>query len=403
MTSVHRQEGQSGIFICYRRGETTGHARAVKDRLEQHFTPGHRIFMDVDSIGVGVAFGKAIGDAICSSGVMLVLIGGDWSGRLLAENRLDDPADYVRLEIETALQRGIPTIPVLIERTPIPERGKLPESLRELVSYEGIDLENRHWNDDMSRMTQALESILGGSTSSPPAVPSGANLLVLGPIALSVPLLIFALNYVFHYNGWVWQALIATAAIAALVTAREYRRSRIWVIALEWNCFWFLLFGIYRLKIYSVVPSPHWKTTAAVTAAGAIVNAFFFIPTLISVLRKKRVVHPIVPGFLGLMAIGLGVGAVAHFPHHYDLYTNGAQVLFVALAVNLLAPFLALAQKLSGRSAARSTQINQPPRRVPGDQTSQSSAWYGRRSPQATGTDDRGEEPGFGPLPPRKS
>jgi hypothetical protein len=356
--------------------------------------------MDVDSIGVGVAFGKAIGDAICSSGVMLVLIGGDWSGRLLAENRLDDPADYVRLEIETALQRGIPTIPVLIERTPIPERGRLPDSLRELVSYEGIDLENRHWNDDMSRMTQALESILGESTSLPSVAPPRANLLVLGPIALSVPLFIFTLSYISHYNSLGWQLLIATAALAALVTAREYRRSRIWVIALEWNCLWFLLFGIYRLKIYSLLPAPHWKTTAAVTAAGAVVNASFFIPTLISVLRKKRVVHPILPGFLALMAIGLCVGVIALLRRHNDLYANAAQILFVALAANLLAPFLALVRKLSARSAARGTPIEPPPRRVPGDQTSPSSAWYGRRSPQATGSDDRGEEPGFGPLPP---
>ena len=331
----------SGLFICYRRGETTGHARAIKEHLAEKFKNHRPVFMDVDSIMPAVPFGKAIGDAIRSSGVILVLIGRDWTGHLLAENRFDDPEDYVRLEIETALQCGIPTLPILIERTPMPDAKRLPESLRSLVSYEAIDVENNRWAADMSHMVLALERILRPSPS----------LLVLGPIAVSVPLLIFTLNYVSHYKTQLpWQALVAGAALAMLVATTEYRRSRMWIVALEFNCLWFILFGIYKLGIHPALPSPQWKVTAAITLAGAGINAFFFIPALISVLGRKRVLHPLLPAFLGLMTIGLSIGFSAHFPHHGYLYKAGALVLFVALLVNLLAPFLALARRLSTRA-----------------------------------------------------
>ena len=382
---------RSGIFICYRRGDAAGHARALKEPLVQRFRPP--VFMDVDSIPAPADWVKAVEDAICSSAVMLVLIGKDWTGRPPDDNRLDNPGDYVRREVEIALQHNIPIIPILIDRAEMPTPEELPESLRPLVRYEALQLEGGRWKDDFSRLTKTLVPIL-----------TRANLPVLSPIALSVPLLIFTLNYnIVHYKtNLAWQVLVATAFLAALLAAMEFRRSRIWVVALECNCLWLMLFGIYKLALQHALPLSHWKAAAAVTLAGAVINVLLFIPALIFVLGSKHAVHPLVPAFLGLMAIGLGIGFFAHFPHHGYLYRAGALVLFAALLVILFASFLGLARRFSARPAARGTQINEPPRRLLGDQTSPMPAQHERGGRWTTGFGDGGAGPGSEPFPPEE-
>lgn len=363
MADIHAHERRSsGIFICYRRGMAAGHARALKDRLLQRFPPP--VFIDVDSIAPGNDWGEEIEDAIRSSGVMLVLISKDWMqpqpaddsqgemGFLPAESRLDDPEDYVRREIETARQYKVPLIPVLVERTEPPPRDKLPASVRDLFKIEAVDLEVKRWDADVSRLLETVERFVIPRTpdTPPPAPPppppptdSRASLLVRGPLAVSVPLFIFAVNYLVGYNAHAaaWMPLIAFAALAALVAATEYRRSRIWTAALVCNCLWFILFAIYRTRVQQHLPSPHWRVAAGITLAGAVINVLFLIPALSSALGKKKVVHPILPAFLSLMAAGLAIGAYAHIPGHGNLYRAGAVVLFAAVAVDLLAPVLA--------------------------------------------------------------
>jgi hypothetical protein len=53
-----------------------------------------------------------------------------WLGGRRSEDgtrRLDDPDDFVRLELEAALARGIRVIPVLVDRAPLPRSDSLPE------------------------------------------------------------------------------------------------------------------------------------------------------------------------------------------------------------------------------------------------------------------------------------
>jgi hypothetical protein len=50
---------------------------------------------------------------------------------------LDDPNDFVRIEIAAALQRNIPVIPILLEGATIPKAAELPEDLKELRCVTG--------------------------------------------------------------------------------------------------------------------------------------------------------------------------------------------------------------------------------------------------------------------------
>ena len=95
--------------------------------------------MDFDSIPNGVDFRDDIKETLKRAKVVVAIIGADWSGgREAAPRRIDDPADFVRLEIASALENGIPIIPVLVNNTPMPEAKNLPAELEGLAFRNGL-------------------------------------------------------------------------------------------------------------------------------------------------------------------------------------------------------------------------------------------------------------------------
>src|SRR5688572_28515840 len=120
----------SSIFISYRRDDTAGFAGRLYDRLSARFG-ANRIFIDIDTIGPGVDFVRKIEESVKSSGALLALIGKNWltAASLSGERRLDDPKDFVRLEIATALEEDLLVIPLLVQGAQIPSAVELPERL----------------------------------------------------------------------------------------------------------------------------------------------------------------------------------------------------------------------------------------------------------------------------------
>jgi hypothetical protein len=103
------------IFISYRRDDSAGYARAIYDQLAQHFSR-ERIFMDVDAIEPGFPFDEAIERAVGQCEILLAMIGRRWMEQQAgAGPRINDPKDFVRLEIAAALSRNIRVIPVLLD------------------------------------------------------------------------------------------------------------------------------------------------------------------------------------------------------------------------------------------------------------------------------------------------
>jgi hypothetical protein len=121
------------LFISYRRDDSSYAAGVIADRLASHFGKD-RVIFDVDSIRLGHDFAEQIDREIKSCDLLIAIIGKAWlacgeDGR----RRLDDPNDWVRLEIESALGLHVPVIPVLIDKVPIPDQDQLPERMRELT------------------------------------------------------------------------------------------------------------------------------------------------------------------------------------------------------------------------------------------------------------------------------
>src|SRR4029450_3169620 len=135
---------QSRIFMSYRRDETDFPAGWLYDRLAAHF--GHdEIFKDGDAREPGDDFGEVIARAVGSCDVLLALIGEYWVSITDSDGkpRLDDPDDFVRLEIEAALQRGVRVIPILVGDAAMPRADQLPETLRRLGRRAAVELDRR--------------------------------------------------------------------------------------------------------------------------------------------------------------------------------------------------------------------------------------------------------------------
>src|SRR5687767_2733903 len=126
----------SGIFVSYRRDDSAGHAGRLFDNLAEHFGKD-RIFMDIDAIEYGEDFVEAMEKAVSSCKVLIAVIGQNW---LSGSAKLNNPNDFVRLEIATALRRDIRVIPVLVQRATMPSPDQLPEDLAKLSRRNAIEL-----------------------------------------------------------------------------------------------------------------------------------------------------------------------------------------------------------------------------------------------------------------------
>jgi TIR domain-containing protein len=150
-----------GMFISYRREESAGYTGRIADRFTEHFGKD-RVFRDIDSIEPGLDFAEAIERAIGSSGVMLAVIGKNWltATDAAGRKRLQDPHDYVRMEISAALQRNMRVIPVLVQGASMPGTDELPEDLAPLTRRNAFELHDSSWGDDVGRLISALERVL---------------------------------------------------------------------------------------------------------------------------------------------------------------------------------------------------------------------------------------------------
>jgi hypothetical protein len=160
---VSPQVSYYGVFISYRRSDQPALAGRIYDRLEQKFGPG-QVFMDVDSIELGLDFVEVLERTLAQCKALIVVIGRDWLNAKDegGHSRLDQPDDFVRLEIETALRRNVRVIPILVDGTPMPRAVDLPESLKPLARRHGSDVWNARFNSDCLELISTMERILAG-------------------------------------------------------------------------------------------------------------------------------------------------------------------------------------------------------------------------------------------------
>ena len=149
------------IFINYRRGDDPGNTGRLFDRLQDVFEP-QQLFLDVDNIAPGLDFVRELNDRVAECDIVLAVIGRGWVDARNAEGarRLDDPDDFVRIEIKSALNQGKRVIPVLVGEGQLPKPEDLPESLQPLTRRNAVRLTHERFRADVAGLVKALQHSL---------------------------------------------------------------------------------------------------------------------------------------------------------------------------------------------------------------------------------------------------
>lgn len=150
------------LFISYRRDDTQDITDHLYEKLAARFGKAN-IFMDVDSIPPGADFRKILHEAVAGCDVALVMIGRQWLTVRDANGarRLDNPSDFVRIEIEAALAREIPVVPILTQGIAMVRESDLPPSMSELAYRHAEEVRSgQHFNADAERLIGRLTQLL---------------------------------------------------------------------------------------------------------------------------------------------------------------------------------------------------------------------------------------------------
>lgn len=161
------------VFLSYRREDTAGYAGRLGDGLSSRFGRS-QVFRDIDAIPPGVNFVKNTDEAIGACDYVLLLIGNKWLSVSSKEGdrRLDDPDDFVRREIEAAIKRDVPIIPILVEGARMPTAAELPPTIANLAYFNALELTDKRWDYDFNKLTRAVSRKQSGR-----AVPGPRQLL----------------------------------------------------------------------------------------------------------------------------------------------------------------------------------------------------------------------------------
>jgi hypothetical protein len=172
-------EGQTPkIIVSYRRSDSAMAGR-IFDRLAQHFGKTN-LFIDIDNVPFGVDFRKHIDDALQASNILIAVVGEKWLGpQAGGKRRILNEADPVRVELETALRRGITVLPVLLDGTSMPDPAELPDTIRDFAYRNALEVESgRDFNIHVERLIRAVEQIVGGKAMPDAPAPSEVSPLL---------------------------------------------------------------------------------------------------------------------------------------------------------------------------------------------------------------------------------
>jgi hypothetical protein len=152
----------AALFVSYRREDTSGHAGRLYDRLADRFGR-EQVFRDVDEISYGDDFVDTIDEAVGSCKALIAIIGPDWLNiqDRHGHRRLDDPNDFVRIELESALTRGIPIFPVLVRGAEMPDASELPEDLSRLARRQALEVSETRYEYDVGQLLAVLQKKAG--------------------------------------------------------------------------------------------------------------------------------------------------------------------------------------------------------------------------------------------------
>jgi hypothetical protein len=148
--------GNEAVFLSYRRNDSSGYTLAIYQKLKEALGD-EKVFMDLDDIPHGTDFSEHLEKVLDNATTVLIMIGEGW---LNASNnqgrRLDDPDDFVRIEVATALRRDVRVIPVLLKQAQMPTEAELPEDLQALSRRNAIRIHDDQFDGSIQKLVKSI-------------------------------------------------------------------------------------------------------------------------------------------------------------------------------------------------------------------------------------------------------
>ena len=250
----------SKVFVSYRRDDSAAYAGRLYDRLSSRFGRG-TIFMDIDHIEPGEDFVEVINAAIGASSVLIVLIGRQWASLMdhAGLRRLENPEDFVRLEVSAALEKGVRTIPVLVAGASMPPAQDLPQPLQPLARRHAVDLSDLRFHSDVDRLIDTIEKILASVAEDSETVDSKTEAT---PPASNIGKTRTGSQSSWPVKRWIGRALVlaVTGFIASLgmawmrgtihgmsyIDSAQFWEVDVWLLWFSFTIVFGVLFGAFR-------------------------------------------------------------------------------------------------------------------------------------------------------------
>jgi hypothetical protein len=145
------------LFVSYRTNDSVYAAAAIADGLAARFGPDN-VFRDRDSLALGAMYPARIRRGLEQADTVLAVMGPAWltlqdstGGRCI-----DNPRDWVRMELQMAFERGIPVIPVLLDDTPFPDRDQLPADIAALSRCTYWQVRHQSFESDIQGLIDGI-------------------------------------------------------------------------------------------------------------------------------------------------------------------------------------------------------------------------------------------------------
>ncbi len=146
------------VFLNYRTTDEPVAVAMLDQVLSERFG-AEAVFLASKSIPLGVDWEREMFAAVEKSTALLALVGRNWLDAKDGEGRrrLEDPGDFVRREIATALNLGKQVIPVLlgVERKTLRE-ANLPADISELTRRQSIKIAIHSAQPDIDQLVSKL-------------------------------------------------------------------------------------------------------------------------------------------------------------------------------------------------------------------------------------------------------
>jgi len=147
----------ASIFFSYRK---QGEDKPSSLRLADDFRTAlgeETVFRDEKGLKLG-RFKDQLLEKVESCQMLIAVIGPTWIKRIAD---LHNEKDWVRREIEIALERDIQIAPILVDGARQPAQSDLPDSFAELFEFQFITIHAKHWKTDVDELIVSIADYLG--------------------------------------------------------------------------------------------------------------------------------------------------------------------------------------------------------------------------------------------------